>query len=219
MSEETAAKAAAESQAEYVTRILRDRLVLLEIEPGAPLYDEALGTELGTGRTPVREAIKRLEAERLVTIYPRRGTFASPVNLTDLAEVSEIRAELEPLAASRAATHASADDRAHMQALIDGFSTLAAEESVTAHLRHDLAVHRSIYAANGNEHLSEVLTRYGNLSTRIWVVMAGRLANVSAHIGEHVELLASIIAGDPARAAERARHHVTSFEEMVRAAL
>lgn len=207
-----------ESRAEYATRVLRDRLVLVDIGPGAPIDEAAVGAELGVGRTPMREAIKRLEAERLVTVYSRRGTFAAPVNLTDLAEVSEIRAELEPLAAARAARSATDADRDAMRALVDELAALdPAAASVHELLRHDLRVHRAIYAACRNEHLAEALTRFGNLSTRIWVVMSGRLSSVADHTAEHLDLLTSIIDGDADRAAELARHHVTSFEAMVRA--
>ena len=60
----------------------------------------------GSGRTPVREALKRLEVDRLVVSYPRRGTFATGVDIADLAYISEIRVQLEPLAARRAAERA-----------------------------------------------------------------------------------------------------------------
>jgi len=70
---------------------LRDRIVALVIAPGAPINEDALGRELEMGRTPVREAIKRLALENLVTVFPRRGTFASEINITDLAQISDVR--------------------------------------------------------------------------------------------------------------------------------
>ena len=95
------------SQAEAAYRQLRDKLIMLEIRPGEPINDGQLAAELGFGRTPVREAIKRLEVDHLVVSYPRRGTFATNVDFTELADVSEIRELLEPLAARRAASRAS----------------------------------------------------------------------------------------------------------------
>ena len=92
------------SQAEAAYRQLRDKLIMLEIRPGEPINDGQLAAELGFGRTPVREAIKRLEVDHLVVSYPRRGTFATTVDFTELADVSEIRELLEPLAARSAAT-------------------------------------------------------------------------------------------------------------------
>src|SRR5690242_16705671 len=81
----------APSFAERAYEIIRDRLVMLEIRPGAPINDDQLGRELGLGRTPVREALKRLERERLVVAYPRRGTFATDVKIADLGHISEVR--------------------------------------------------------------------------------------------------------------------------------
>ncbi len=82
---------------------IRDRLIMLEIRPSEPIDDDALACSLGVGRTPVREALKRLEGDRLVVTFPRRGTFATGMDITDLAHISEIRVQLEPLAARRAA--------------------------------------------------------------------------------------------------------------------
>src|SRR5690349_5503955 len=90
---------------------------MLEIRPGDPLNDDRLAAELGTGRTPVREALKRLEGDRLVVAYPRRGTFATAVDITDLANLSEVRLNLEPLAARSAARNAGSVDRAELSRL------------------------------------------------------------------------------------------------------
>uniref|UniRef100_UPI0015F0CBDF GntR family transcriptional regulator n=1 Tax=Pseudonocardia pini TaxID=2758030 RepID=UPI0015F0CBDF len=94
------------SLADRAYAAIRDRLVMLEIRPGDPLNDDRLAAELGTGRTPVREALKRLEGDRLVVAYPRRGTFATAVDITDLSHLSEVRLALEPLAARSAARDA-----------------------------------------------------------------------------------------------------------------
>jgi DNA-binding GntR family transcriptional regulator len=79
---------------------LRDRLVSLEIPPGAPIDEEALTGQLGVGRTPVREAIRRLALERLVVVYPRRGTFAATINITSLTDITDVRVQLEARAPS-----------------------------------------------------------------------------------------------------------------------
>src|SRR5262245_23030484 len=95
------------SMAERAYQVIRDRLVLLDIRPGAPIYEDQIAASLGHGRTPVREALKRLETERLVVAYPRRGTFATDVNITELGHLSEVRQVLEPLAAAKAAQRAT----------------------------------------------------------------------------------------------------------------
>lgn len=208
------------SYAEYATDLLRDRLIVLDIAPGTPINDEQIGRELGIGRTPVREALKRLEAEHLVAVYPRRGTFAAPIDITDLASVTEMRALLEPLAASRAARYAPAALREGMRELA---GTLVALDTRTiapiALMRYDLEVHRSIYAANGNAHLEEDLIKYDNLATRIWCLVLDRLPDVGAHVGEHVELLNAIVEGNAEAAADLALTHVTGFERLIRSVI
>src|ERR671927_1311258 len=96
---------------------IRDRLIMLAIRPGDPIDDDALARDLGVGRTPVREALKRLEVDRLVVSYPRRGTFATGMDIADLAHISEIRVQLEPLAARRAAERSPRTTRTELDEL------------------------------------------------------------------------------------------------------
>ncbi|MCU1435314.1 MAG: transcriptional regulator, GntR family [Pseudarthrobacter sp.] len=208
------------SQAEAAYRQLRDKLIMLEIRPGEPLNDGQLAVELGFGRTPVREAIKRLEVDHLVVSYPRRGTFATSVDFTELADVSEVRELLEPLAAQSAALRASVSMRQELLNVAAAIATLEPGPSESRDLmRYDLTVHRLIYKAAGNPHLEDTLIRYDNLATRIWCLVLDKLPSVSGHITEHVELLKAVAEGDADRAAELALHHVTSFEETVRKVL
>lgn len=208
------------SLADYATKVLRDRLIVLDIPPGTPMNDELIGKELGIGRTPVREAIKRLESEHLVSVYPRRGTFAAMVDITDLAEIAEIRAQLEPLAAARAARHATPERRAELRRIADELESMdLAATASTSLMQHDLDVHRSIYEANGNKHLKEVLLTYDNLATRIWCMVIDRLPHVNSHIAEHVTLLRAIADGDEERARQVAYDHVMSFEQLVRSVI
>ena len=215
-----AAKSTGQSLADHATSVLRDRLIFLDIPPGSPINDEIVGRELGVGRTPVREALKRLETEHLVTVYPRRGTFASVVDITELAQISEIRAQLEPLAASRASRFSSPEQRSHLTELRDALrDSSATDADRTRLMRVDLDVHRMIYAANGNKHLEEVLVTYDNLSTRIWCLVVDRLPRLGEHVEEHIDLLTAIVDGRTAEAHSLALEHVLSFETAVRSVL
>src|SRR5919107_4424332 len=80
---------------------LRDRIVDLRLPPGSTLREDALMREMGIGRTPLREAVKRLALEHLVAVQPRRGTFVTAVDATDIVHITEVRAELEGYAAQR----------------------------------------------------------------------------------------------------------------------
>src|SRR5919107_3608056 len=89
--------------AERAYHDLRDRIVTLRLPPGTVLREDELMRSLGIGRTPLREAVKRLALENLVAVQPRRGTFVSAVEAADIANISEVRAELEGFAAELAA--------------------------------------------------------------------------------------------------------------------
>ena len=202
----------------YLT--LRDRLITLQIRPGEPIDDLQVAGELQVGRTPVREALKRLENDRLVVAYPRRGTFATGVDITDLAHINEIRLQLEPLATRRAAQQATAGQRGKMQGLIARFESADdLPASRTDVMRLDLTVHRAMYRAAGNPHLEDVLIRYHNLATRIFCLFLERLPDVADHVNEHAALLSAIVAGEADVAAEVARAHVAGFEVAVRAVI
>ncbi|TDK26582.1 GntR family transcriptional regulator [Arthrobacter crusticola] len=208
------------SMAELAYHQLRDKLIMLEIRPGEAINDGQLAAELGIGRTPVREALKRLELDHLVVSYPRRGTFATVVDITELADVSEIRASLEPLAARRAAQVATAGMRGELRETAAAISGNAvAEGSPYELMRFDMKVHRLIYRAAANPHLEDVLIRYDNLATRIWCLVVEKVPAVAEHIAEHAELLEMIAGGDADRAGELALEHVTSFERAVRRVL
>lgn len=213
-------EATKKSLADVAYERLRDRLLMLDIKPGDLLNNLQLARELEIGRTPVREALKRLELDRLVITYPRRGTFATRVEVTDLAFISEIRAQLEPLAAARAARVASAATKEHLREVmraVEDFDVSAA--SVVETLRLDASVHQGIYAAAANPHLEDILIRYDNLATRIWCMVLDRLPDLEHHVREHLDLLRAVIDGDEDQAAELARVHVSGFEHAVRQAL
>jgi len=208
------------SLAEHAYLLLRDRLIMLDIKPGDPINDGQIAGELGIGRTPVREAIKRLESDHLVVSYPRRGTFATGVDITQLADVSEIRELLEPLAARRAARMAGPKVREELRDIAATIGKLKDGKAGQHELmRYDIQVHRLIYKAAANPHLEDVLIRYDNLATRIWCHMLEKMPSVTGHIAEHVDLLNAIADGDEEKAAALALHHVTSFEETVRKVL
>lgn len=192
---------------------IRDMLTTAEISPGAPINEEQLARKLGMGRTPLREAIKRLETERLIVIYPRRGIFATQVHLSDLNLFSEVRVHLEGEAAFQAARRASREDRAE-------FTIMLAEagdhpSGTSPEIDFDARVHRAIYRAAHNPYLESTLEQYYNLTVRIWHVWANRLPEMSGHVSEMVLLLERILDRDADRARELATVHVINFQKAI----
>lgn len=210
------------SMAERAYDNLRQALILLDIAPGEAINEVALTAELGLGRTPIREALKRLESDHLVVSYPRRGTFAAAVDLKDLAMISEVREVLEPLAARKAARNCTGDLRreyTEMIAAIQVFDAPETPDASRASLEFDLRVHRLVYRTVNNHHLSDPLMRLDDLATRIWCVVRDRIPDISDHVHEHIELLQAILDGDENRAAACAAAHVHHFENTVRGVL
>ncbi len=193
---------------------IRDMLVTLEIPPGSAISEDALMAQLDLGRTPVREAIKRLEVDSLVAIYPRRGTFATEVNITDLALITEIRQALEPRAAHSAALRRTPADVAQLTALREACLDLAPDDDGL--MRLDRSVHSVIYRSSHNRFLEANLMQYYSLVHRIWHLFLTRLPDLSEHIAEHVPLLDAIIEGRADDAEKMVREHVAGFEQTIR---
>lgn len=208
------------SLSERAYAAIQDKLIMLEIPPMAPIDEVALVESLQVGRTPVREALKRLEVDRLVVSYPRRGTFATAVDITDLAYISEIRVQLEPLAARRAAESAGDAVREALGELAGATESLDVRTlSRDELMRWDMRVHRAIYRAAGNPHLEDTLVRYDNLATRIFCLFLDRMSDFVSHVEEHAGLLRTIADGEGDVAARRARQHVLGFEKAIRAVI
>jgi DNA-binding GntR family transcriptional regulator len=198
---------------------LRDRIVTLGIPPGAPIDEDLLGQQLEMGRTPVREAIKRLALENLVTVFPRRGTFASEINITDLNHISDVRIVLEGHAGQRAAERITTAQRAELEEILEALGRSQGSDDLEALMALDARVHRFIYRCTGNPYLEETLTRYFNLSLRIWHLVIDRLPHLFARVHEHDDVLRAIAAGDGERARAILSEHIVTFEREIRTVL
>ena len=169
------------------------------------------------GRTPVREAIRRLALEGLIVVYPRRGTFASGVNITSLSDITDVRAQLEPHAAERAARLADAADREEAAGLLAQLDE--GPRSQRSLIELDARIHRFVHRCSRNPYLARDLDRYLNMSVRIWHMTFDRLPPMQDPVGEHRALLQAIETGDAATARTVALEHVLAFERQMRAVL
>lgn len=206
--------------AERAYGALRRRIVALEIPPGAPISEERLMAEIGVGRTPIREAIKRLALQNLVTVHPGRGTFASEINITDLRSIFDVREVLEAHAARRAARARRQPD---LEAIEDLRARLAEGRGAGdpyAMMAVDGEVHRFIYRCARNPFLEATLETYLNLALRLCHYVLDYIPALSAEIGEHHEaILGAIRDGDDERAAGAMAEHISTFEREIRDAI
>jgi DNA-binding GntR family transcriptional regulator len=197
---------------------LRERIVTLRLAPGTVLREDELMSELAIGRTPLREAIKRLALENLVAVQPRSGTYVTSVDAADIVHISEVRAELEAHAAELAARRLDEDTRERFEALLERIANAEGSADQDALMGLDAAIHRLVWDASRNPYLTETLERYFVLSLRIWYVMLDRVPGLGAAVLEHAELIEAILASDADRAGGLMHEHVVAFEREIMAA-
>jgi DNA-binding GntR family transcriptional regulator len=204
------------SLAEKAYHAIRDLIVSLELAPGAVIEERELMERLGIGRTPVREALRRLAHERLVEVFPRRGMFVTGVDVRELARLSEVRLMLEPGAARVAAERATDADRTVVAELLEELAAGGRNDRELMQL--DERIHGAVYRAAHNDLLEATLSQYYVLALRIWSMALGSVNESSAHeleeaVEAHRALLEAIRDGDGPRAAETMRAHVQNFEQ------
>ena len=197
---------------------LRDRIVTQQLAPGTVLREDELMRELEVGRTPLREAVKRLALENLVAVQPRRGTFVSPVEASDIENISEVRAELEGYAAELAARRLDGDHRAAAEALQREVEELAGSGDQDWLMRFDERIHRFTWEASGNPYLQDTLERYFTHSLRVWYLVLNRLPGLGHSVHDQAHLVEALLAGDAERARSIMREHVLAFQRELLAA-
>lgn len=207
------------SLAQRAHTLLRDRIVSLQMAPGSVIDEQDLMKELGMSRTPIREAIMRLQQENFVAVLPRRGTFVTEVNIGDLAQLSELRCELEGVAASVAARRMTEGDRGRALELMRELDDLNGTRPYAELIEIDRKVHHFLYACTYNKFLEKTLSQHYYPALRIWFIVLHRIPDLVDAVREHKELLAAVIAGDEARAQKLAREHVLHFETEIRRVL
>jgi DNA-binding GntR family transcriptional regulator len=205
------------SLAEKAYHAIRGLIVSLELAPGAVIEERELMEQLGIGRTPVREALRRLAQERLVEVYPRRGMFVTGVDVRELARLSEVRVVLEPEAARLAAERATDLDRAGIDELLDDLAAGGRDDRELMEL--DERIHEAVYRAAHNDLLEATLAQYYVLALRIWSMALDRHHELEEAVEAHRALLEAIRDGDGPRAAETMRAHVQDFEQAMRRVL
>jgi DNA-binding GntR family transcriptional regulator len=197
---------------------LRDRIVTLRLAPGTVLREDALMREMDIGRTPLREAVKRLALENLVAVQPRRGTFVTGVEASDIVSISEVRAELESYAAELAALRMAGDAREVAAELLQEIDEVTRPHDQEWLMRFDERIHRFTWEATGNRYLVDTLEQYFTHSLRIWYLVLDLVPGLGHSVHDQMHLLNALLERDGERARTIMRDHVLEFQHEVLAA-
>lgn len=199
-------------------RLIKDKIITLELPPSSVIDEHALMEELGLGRTPIREALQRMAVEGLVNIVPRRGMFVADISITDLQAIFEMRTALAGFCARLAAQRITDDQIAQMEEILQELNQVHAGDSRTL-MSIDRRFQRVLYQAGGNDFLADTLDRLYDLSLRIWYLVLHRLGDVQDAIEQHREIVDALKAGDGTRAETLIQHHIVQFQHRIKAVL
>ncbi len=207
----------AQTATERAYRTIREKIIRLEYAPGELLVESGLAEELGTGRTPVREALKMLACENLVVIIPQRGIYVADISLTDLQEIAELRLAVEGLAAQLAAQRITPQQLERLRSLTHQLAHTAPDD-VEKLMEIDRQFHLTVAEAAGNKHLADVIVSLYDKSLRLWRLALTRVGALASSIERHEELLDALEYGNAAKASEIMQEHVRDFHRRMREA-
>ena len=174
--------------------------------------------EMGIGRTPLREAVKRLALESLLEVQPRRGTFVTEVEAADIQNITEVRAELEAYAAELAANRLDPETRAMGESLLRDIEELDGGGDQERLMRFDERIHRFTWEAARNPHLTQTLERYFTHSLRIWYLVLDRVPTLGHAVHDQIQLLEAILDRNGPHARTIMHEHVLAFQREILAA-
>lgn len=197
---------------ELVCENIRQAIIDGTFSPGERLMEIQLADEMGVSRTPVREAIRKLELEGFVVMIPRRGTYVADISIRDITEIYEIRTCLDVLSAGLAAERITDEELEALNRLLVEIGQYIAENNMEKIVEADTAFHDILYQASRNERLRSIINNLREQLTGIRgrsMSYPGRLVET---MDEHRALVDSIAARDVERAQNAARVHIENAE-------
>lgn len=193
-----------------VAERLRERIFSHELPPGTWVDEQALAEHYGISRTPLREALKVLASEGLVTLKPRRGCYVTEISERDLDEVFSVMAMLEGECARVCAERASDGDLQRLQGIHAELERAATARDINGFFEANQAFHLNIHEIADNRwllHVIDDLRKVIKLSRHHSLFSDGRLEQ---SLAEHRDILNALLARDAATAETRMREHIRS---------
>jgi DNA-binding GntR family transcriptional regulator len=200
---------------DVVFKTLREAILKGDLAPGERLMEIKLANQLGVSRTPIREAIRKLELEGLVVMVPRKGAEVAKITEKDLRDVLEVRASLEELAISLACERITDEKIAELKDALEQFRTVIKGKDVTKIAQMDVAFHDVIFEATQNARLVQMVN---NLREQMYRYRLEYLKDFSTHSRldeEHVKIFEAVSARDIERATALIREHIYNQEVTV----
>ena len=193
---------------ERVYRKLRQMILSGELPPQTRLVEIHLGEQFGVSRTPVREALKRLAAEKLVLGDPVRGLIVHSPEPHEVSEVYLVREALEALAVRLAAQRITPDELRQLRVILDSMRDAVAKERTDLVVGANIAFHDVIYRAAGNDTLFRLARDLSDFVRRFSAEAFSSAERASAVVEEHEKILTALEAHDPEAAAAASSAHL-----------
>ncbi|MBO6267268.1 MAG: GntR family transcriptional regulator [Synergistaceae bacterium] len=204
---------------EVVCETLRDAVRRGILQPGERLMEIQLAEDLGVSRTPVREAIRKLEMEGYVIMMPRRGTYVADLSIRDINEVFEIRTSLESLASGLAAERIDEDELEKLQRLLVEIGAYIKSGDMESIVRTDTEFHDLLYQASRNTRLVGIISNIREQLTRFRTTSMSFPGRLKATLEEHRKIVEAIAQGDEKAARKAAEHHMEKSEQTLLASM
>ena len=198
---------------ETVCEALRSAIRNGILEPGERLMEVQLAEELGISRTPVREAIRKLEQEGYVIMMPRRGTYVSSVSVNDIKEIFEIRSALESLSTGLAARRIEPDELEKLRALLTEIEGHIERRDIDKIVETDIEFHGLLYQVSRNERLVTIISNLKEQLARFRTLSMSYPGRLQETLEEHRAMVEAIAAGDVEAARDAAERHMERAEE------
>lgn len=192
---------------------LRTAILEGNLKAGQRLMEVQLAEQLGVSRTPIREAIRKLELEGLVVMLPRKGAYVANMSFKDLIDVLEIRASLEGLAAFLAAERRRDEDIEELERVAKEFETSVREADIDNVLKKDVEFHEKIFLMANNKKLYQLITSLWEQVHRFRVTYVSNYDASLSLVDEHKRILEAVKSGDSELAKKYATEHIEIAEQ------
>lgn len=200
---------------ELVYEELRNLILSGEIKPGTRMMEIELADSMGVSRTPIREAIRKLEKEGLVTIEPRKGAYVFTISMNDIVNILQIRGTLEGLAATLAATRIKEIELMKLKEASQAFDRAVEEGNTKEMISNDTLFHHIIVEASGNDLLIKMVTDLQEIVLRFRYLYYKDFKRAEKMPPEHANILRAIETGSGETARSAAEFHINSLRDMI----